>query len=300
MVDKTFSCEKIRTVGIITKRDIEPNVKLLQKIEKYFNKKKIEIIWDENSSRVLNIQKGYKKEQLLLRSDMAITLGGDGTLLKTARRYPRKSVPILAVNLGTLGFLTETTEDKMFGVLDKTFSDQCSLDRRSILRVTLYRKGKKHSTYLALNDVAINQGAFARLIQLRVEINQRLVNRFKADGLIVSTPTGSTAHSLSAGGPIVHPHVTGIIMTPICPVSLSMRPIVLPENRQLKIFIETERRGGGSEEIGLTLDGQDVIALEYGDEIKVRKSKRNIYLIREGTKYYKVLRNKLNWGGETA
>jgi len=299
MVDKELICAKIKRVGIITKRDIEPHVKLLRKIEKYFNKKKIEIIWDENSSKVLKEPKGYRKEQLLNRSDMAISLGGDGTLLKTARRHPRKAIPILAVNLGTLGFLTETTADKMFDVLDKTFSDQCRLDKRSILRITIYRKGKKHSTYLALNDVAINQGAFARLIQLRVEINQRLVNRFQADGLIIATPTGSTGHSLSAGGPIVHPHVTGIIMTPICPVSLSMRSIVLPDNRQLTIFIETERRGGSpNEEIGLTLDGQDVIPLEYGDEIKVRKSKRNMYLIREGTRYYKVLRDKLNWGND--
>lgn len=299
-MDKVFNCEKIRKVGIITKRDIEPYIKVLKKIEKYFKGKKFEVIWDENSARALGKQKGYKKERLLVLSDMAITLGGDGTLLKTARRYPRKNIPILAVNLGTLGFLTETTEDKMFDVLNKAFKNQCSLDRRSILRITLYRKGKKHSTYLALNDVAINQGAFARLIQIRVEINQRLVNRFKADGLIVSTPTGSTAHSLSAGGPIVHPHVTGIIMTPICPVSLSMRSIVLPDNRQLTIFVETERRGGQAEEIGLTLDGQDVVGLEYGDEIKVRKSKRNMYLIREGTRYYKVLRDKLNWGNESS
>lgn len=295
-MDKAFNCEKIKTVGIITKREVASHAKLLQRVEKYFKKRKIETIWDENSAKILGISKSYKKERLLVLSDMAITLGGDGTLLKTARRHPRKNVPILAVNLGTLGFLTETTEDKMFDVLDKAFNNQCRLDRRSILRVTLYRKGKKHSTYLALNDVAINQGAFARLIQMRVEINQRLVNRFKADGLIVSTPTGSTAHSLSAGGPIVHPHVTGIIMTPICPVSLSMRSIVLPDDRQLTIFVETERRGGEAEEIGLTLDGQDVVALEYGDEIKVRKSKRNMYLIREGTRYYKVLRDKLNWG----
>jgi len=300
MGDKIFDCAKIRKVGVITKRDISPHKKLLLKIQKYFKKKNIEIIWDENSASVLGMEKFFRKEQLLASSDVAITLGGDGTLLKTARRHPRKSIPILAVNLGTLGFLTETTEEKMFEVLDKVFNNQCGLDKRSILRITLYRKGKKHSTYLALNDVAINQGAFARLIQLRVEINQRLVNRFQADGLIIATPTGSTGHSLSAGGPIVHPHVTGIIMTPICPVSLSMRSIVLPDNRQLTIFIETDRKGGQAEEIGMTLDGQDVISLKYGDEIKVRKSKRNMYLLREGTRYYKILRDKLNWGSDRA
>ena len=283
-------------MGLITKRNIDPHKKLLTKLVKYLEKKGKKVVFDKNSARVLGKKKGYKKEQVLLSSDLVITLGGDGTLLKTARRHPRKVTPILAVNMGTLGFLTETTEGKLFDSLNKTFKDQCGLDKRTILRVTLYRNNKKHSTYLALNDATINQGAFARLIQMRVEINQRLVNRFKADGLIVATPTGSTAHSLSAGGPIVHPHVPSIIMTPICPTSLSMRPIVLPDNRQLNIFIETERRGNGSEEIGLTLDGQDLVSLKYGDEIKIRKSKRNMHLIREGTRYYKVLRNKLNWG----
>ena len=295
-MDKTFEGKKVKKVGLITKRNIAENKALLKKLVKYLERKKKKVILDENAARALKRSKGFKKEQLLLKSDMAISLGGDGTLLKTARRHPRKHVPILAVNLGTLGFLTETTQDKMFGLLIKAFKGQCRLDKRSILRVTLYRKGKKHSTYLALNDVAINQGAFARLIQLRVEINQRLVNRFKADGLIVATPTGSTAHSLSAGGPIVHPHVPSLVMTPICPVALSMRPIVLPDNRQLKIVIETERRGGEGEEIGLTLDGQDVVQLKYGDEVKIRKSKRAMLLIREGTRYYKALRNKLNWG----
>jgi len=300
-MDKQFDCKRIKKVGVITKRNIEPHVKLLKKLEKYLDKKGVEIIWDANSARALKSKKkGLHKRELLIKSDMAITLGGDGTLLKTARRHPTKIVPILAINLGTLGFLTENTEEKLFDLLDKSFSNHCSLDRRSILRVTLYRGGKKHSTYLALNDAAINQGAFARLIQMKIEINQRLVNRFKADGLIVATPTGSTAHSLSAGGPIVHPHVQGFVLNPINPVSLSMRAIVLPENRQINIYIETRRRGGEAEEIGLTLDGQEVVPLQYDDEIKVRKSKRNMYLIREGTKYYKVLRTKLNWGGEVA
>ncbi len=297
-MDKPFDCKKVKTVGVIAKRNITPHKKLLQKLERYLKKMNLQIIWDENSARALNKKKRLKKTKVLLKSDMVITMGGDGTILKTARRHPQKNTPILAVNLGTLGFLTETTEDKLFGVLKKVFGDYCRLDRRSILRVTLYREGKKHSTYLALNDAAINQGAFARLIQLRVEIDQRLVNRFKSDGLIIATPTGSTGHSLSAGGPIVHPHVEGFVFNPINPVSLSMRPIILPENRQMNIYIETERRGGEAEDIGLTLDGQEVIPLKYGDEIKVRKSKRNMYLIREGTRYYKVLRNKLNWGGE--
>jgi NAD+ kinase len=295
-MDKLFECKRVKKVGLITKRNIGEQKALLRKIVKYLEGKNKKVVFDENSAKALGEKGGLKKEQLLLKCDMAIALGGDGTILKIARRHPRQHTPILGVNMGTLGFMSETTKEKMFEVLDRTFKNQCRLDKRTILRVTLYRDGKKHATYLALNDAVINQGSFARLIQLRVEINQRLVVRFKADGLIVATPTGSTAHSLSAGGPIVHPHVPSLTVSPICPASLSMRPIVLPDNRQITIFIETERRGGEAEDLGLTLDGQDLIPLKYGDEVKIRKSKRTMHFIREGSRYYKILRNKLNWG----
>lgn len=294
-MDQQFDCKIIKKVGLITKRDVAKHKVLLEKLIKYLHKRGKEVVYDENSAKLFRKKNGLKKEALLHAADMAIVMGGDGTILKTARRLPRKKVPILGVHLGTLGFLTETIPARMFQLLNKIFSNQCTLDKRTVLRVTLYRKGKKHSTYLALNDAVINQGSFARLIQMRLEINQRLVVRFKADGLIVSTPTGSTAHSLSAGGPIVHPHVPSLIISPVCPSSLSMRPIVVPDNRQLNIFIETERRDD-REKLGLTLDGQDVIEVQYGDEIKIRKSKRNFIFIREGHKYYKVLRDKLSWG----
>lgn len=294
-MDKIFDCKKVRKVGIITKRDADDHKELIKKIVAYLEKKGKEISFDENSFKFFKGAKGLKKEQLLRKVDMAVVVGGDGTILKTARRLPRKHVPILGVHVGTLGFLTETTPKKLFSLLNKIFKNQCKLDKRTVLRVTLYRGGRKTATYLALNDAVINQGYFARLIQMRVEINQRLVVRFKGDGMIVSTPTGSTAHALSAGGPIVHPHVPSLVVTPICPSSLSMRPIVLPDNRQINMCIETQRRQE-SETLGLTLDGQDVIPLKYGDEIKIRKSKRPFVFIREGHKYYKTLRTKLSWG----
>jgi NAD+ kinase len=293
-MDKQFDSKKIKKIGIISKRDFSDK-KIVEKTVKYLEKKGKEVHLDENLSKLLGRGTGFKKEILLNKVDMAVSLGGDGTLLKIARRHPRKHVPILGVNMGNLGFLTETTPDRMFKVLDEVFANRCRVDRRTILRITLYRNGKKHSTYLSLNDAVINQGSFARLIQIRIEINQRLVVRFRGDGLIVSSPTGSTAHSLSAGGPIVHTGVPGIIITPICPSSLSMRPIVIPDDRQITIFIETERRQE-SEYIALTLDGQESIPLKFGDELKIRKSHRVMQLIREGSRYYKMLRNKLNWG----
>jgi len=153
-------------------------------------------------------------------------------------------------------------------------------------------------TSLALNDAVINQGAFARLIRMDIDINNRKVTSVQADGLIIATPSGSTAHSLSAGGPIVHPKVDGIVITPICPSSLSMRSIVLPASRQITITVETQRKDQQESFIGLTLDGQDMIGLQYGDKIKIRRSKRGFYLARIGNRYYKMLRNKLGWGGE--
>lgn len=286
---------EINNIGVITKRNIADNAALLRKLVNYLHKHGKQIIFDQNAAPLFKKTTGHKKEVLLKEVDMAIVLGGDGTVLKTARCLSKKRVAILGVNLGNVGFLTETTPDKLFETLDKIFQGNYEIDKRSILRATIYRGGKKIFTSLALNDTVINQGAFARLIRMDLEIDGRQVVKFDADGMIVATPTGSTAHSLSAGGPIVHPRIDGITVTPICPRSLSMRPIILPDNRQLTVTLKTERREENAI-IGLTLDGQDMITLKYGDQIKFRKSKRALYFIRTGRRYYKVLRQKLNWG----
>ena len=286
----------LKKVGIIAKRNIKEHTKIIQELVRFLRKNKKEVMLDKNCAKFFKKEEGYKKEKILKKADLAIVLGGDGTLLKTARRMSRKKILILGVNFGTLGFLTECTPTKMHDCLKKIFKNQYETDRRSILRVTIYRDGKKIETFLALNDAVINQGAFARLIKMDLEIDSRKVVKVKADGIIVATPTGSTAHSLSAGGPIVHPKIESLTVTPICPSSLSMRPIVLPDTRQLTISIETQRREE-SAIIGLTLDGQDMFMLRYGDKIKIRRSSRSLYLIRTGNKYYKMLRGKLHWGG---
>lgn len=283
-------------IGVITKRQNDFYKDKILELVQYLKGKKKEIVFDQNSSKFFKNEKGYNKEQVLEKSDLVIVLGGDGTILKTARRIEKKKVPVLGVNIGTLGFLTECDPKKMYKCLDGIFGGQYTIDRRTLLRITVYRKNKKFKTFLALNDAVINQGAFARLITIEVGINNRKVVEFTADGMIVATPTGSTGHSLSAGGPIVHPKVPSITLTPICPSSLSMRPIVLPDTRQITAKIATLRR----EEtltIGLTIDGQDMIELKYDDKIKFRRSRRFLHLIRTNNKYYKMLRNKLNWGG---
>lgn len=296
-----MSNKPITKVGIITKRnlmEIPGNPLLLKKLTKYLKAKKTEIFYDNNSCKLYPGSRGYKKEEILKNVDMAITLGGDGTILKTARSISKHKVLLFPVNLGNLGFLTETNPEKLFETLDLVFEDKYVVDKRSLLRATLYRKGKKICTYLALNDAVINQGSFARLITIDLEINGRRVVKFKGDGVIVSTPTGSTAHSLSAGGPIVHPGIEGLIITPICPSSLSMRSIVVPGTRQITITIDTHRRNEDISSIGLTIDGQDPCQLKFGDQVKVRRSKRYLYIVRTKNRYYKMLRKKLNWGEE--
>lgn len=285
---------KLDSVAIITKRNIIANKQVVFDLVKYLEKKKKKIYFDNNSAALFKGKEGMKKEKLLKTADMVICLGGDGTLLKTARRISKKKVPILGVNMGTLGFLTEITPDKLHETLDRVFKGKYVLDRRFILRVTIYRDGEKIYTNLALNDAVINQGLFARLIDLRLEVNQRKIIEFEADGIIVATPTGSTGHALSAGGPIVHPSVYSFVIVPICPASLSVRPIIIPNDRQLKLIVQTHRV---KEHVGLTLDGQETFDLEYGDEIKIRKSSRWFDMIRiTGGNYYKMLRTKLNWG----
>ncbi|MBI5753958.1 NAD(+)/NADH kinase [Candidatus Peregrinibacteria bacterium] len=295
----------ITKVGIITKHHLlekPENLRLLKKLVSYLKSHNQEIFFDTNAAPFFKSQTArngpIKKSEILKNVDMAITLGGDGTILKTARSISQHKVLMFPVNLGNVGFLTETNPNKLFATLDLVFDDKYVVDKRSLLRATLYRKGKKICTYLALNDAVINQGAFARLITIDLEVNGRRVVKFKADGVIISTPTGSTAHSLSAGGPIVHPGIEGLIITPICPSSLSMRSIVVPGTRQITITIETERRAEDISTIGLTIDGQDPCMLKYGDEVKVRRSRRYLYIIRTKNRYYKILRQKLNWGEE--
>jgi len=298
MISKAHFLKNIKNVGIITKRTIADHQKVLKQLVSFLKKQKKEILFDENACKFFKGAKGFGKEELLNKVDFAVVLGGDGTILKTARRTPRKKVLILGVNFGTLGFLTECGPQKMYECMEKIFKAQYVVDKRSLLRVTVYRNNKKISTSLALNDAVINQGAFARLMRMDIEVNNRKVTSVNSDGLIIATPSGSTAHSLSAGGPVVHPKIEGIVITPICPSSLTMRSIVLPDSRQLTITVETERRDEKESFIGLTFDGQDMVVLKYGDKIKIRKSHRSFNLARTGNRYYSMLRNKLGWGGE--
>ncbi len=286
---------KFKKIGLVSKKTIGDHLPLLKKIIKTVEKYSTEIVLDDHIAPLITGEKGLTKKEVFTSSDLVILLGGDGTILKSAGCTAKKITPILGVNLGTLGFLSEITAGELEQALKLIRENKYFLDKRSILRVTKYHANNKVATFLALNDAVINQGIFARLIELEIEINEKKVVAFKADGLIVATPTGSTAHSLSAGGPIVHPGLDAILVTPICPSTLALRPIVIPNDRLVKVRITTRRRGDYN--LGLTLDGQVTVPLEYGDEIKIRKSSRSFYMIRiKEQNYYKLLRDKLGWG----
>jgi NAD+ kinase len=287
--------KKHKVFGIVTKNSIVEQKEVLQKIIKILAKNKKNILLDENAAPLINKEKGLSHEEIFSKCDFVIILGGDGTVLKSAACATKKIVPILTVNMGNLGFLTEINKDQIEQTLKKIINGEYEIDKRPLIRITRYRNNKKIDTYLALNDAVINQGLFARLIELEIEVDNTHAVSLKADGMIIATPTGSTAHSLSAGGPIVHPEVQSLILTPICPSTLSIRPVVIPNEKTITITIATKRRGDFN--LGLTIDGQITVPLEYGDKLKIRKSSRLFHLAYfNQPDYFRLLRDKLGWG----
>lgn len=288
----------IKRVGIITKHNIKvkENVVYFKHLISALKSYDVDILFDNVCGELAGAEKTYHKSQLLRRCDLVIILGGDGTLLKTAREAGLTRPLVAGVNMGHLGFLTAFTSQKFLTSLPKIFKRQFCEDERFLLRVTIYRNNKKRYTTLALNEAVINQGGFARLINMRVEVNQRELANYRADGLIISTPTGSTGHALSAYGPIIHPKIDGFLLVPLCPAKLGVRPIIIPNDRQITIRLETQWRAE-KKPIVLTIDGQVTLNLKKDDVIRVRKSRRTFRMIRmAGHNYYKVLRKKLNWG----
>lgn len=219
-------------------------------------------------------------------SDLLITFGGDGTLLSVARHAPA-DVPILGVNMGTLGFLTEVSVEEFPEMLEQVLGGDFQSEERMTFDVTVGQR-----SYRVLNDATINKSALARIVDMRVTVSGAFVSNFRADGLIVATPTGSTAYNLSAGGPIIHPAMSAIVITPICPHMLTNRPIVLPDSLDVEIRIATEKQ-----EIFLTLDGQEGLPLTTDEAVHIRRSSTSVRLVRTGEKsYFDVLRAKLKWG----
>lgn len=231
-------------------------------------------------------------EDLAASSDLVLVLGGDGTMIATARLIGDEEVPVLGVNYGGLGYLTEFRIEELYEALEMILAGDYRLDKRVMLSVELRRSKDIVTVQRVLNDVVINKSALARIIEIEAYLNKQYVSSFRADGLIVSTPTGSTAYNLSAGGPVIFPSMNAVVITPICPFTLSNRPIVVPDDAVIELSMKT-----ANEDVALTLDGQVGFPLTAEDHVIIRKSRTTFNLIQPSNRnYFDVLRDKLRWG----
>jgi NAD+ kinase len=282
------------SVGIIFKPHFEPARMEAAKLAEWLEERGIKVFQEEMIATANGL--GSRKGSSRIPDDVqwVVVLGGDGTLLGAARRVGTYGVPILGVNLGGLGFLTEIPLQRLYAVMEGMLQGRFELESRLMLETKVLRNGKEICLFEVLNDVVINKGALSRIIDLEVYINEQFLTTFRADGLIISTPTGSTAYNLSAGGPILYPTMSNFVLTPICPFTLTNRPIILPDDDQIRITMGKE----SEEQVSLTFDGQVGFDFHYGDTVLINKSSKEIRLVRSPDKsYFEILRTKLTWGG---
>jgi NAD+ kinase len=284
----------IRAAGIICKpvRDLVSSV--VPPLIMWLRERKISVFIDEETHGCC-IDLGepvLARDALGAKVDLLIVFGGDGTLLSAARALGGHRVPILAVNLGGLGFLTSVTLDELYPLLEQVLAGEYHTSDRMMLDAEIRRKGKPPEIQCALNDTVVNKGEKARMLDFDVHVDGHHVGRYRADGLIVATPTGSTAYSLAAGGPIVDPSLDAFIITPICPHMLTNRPLVIPSSSRIDLDFTA-----ASEPVYVTLDGQISLELEPADRVRITKSAKRVALVRPPSKsYFQILRSKLRWG----
>ena len=283
----------IKKIGIVSKPKKAEIREIVPELVEWLRKRDIEVSIDKETGSILeSSEKCLTRNELPGKVDLLVVLGGDGTLLAAARALYRHEVPIFAVNLGDLGFLTVITRDELYPALEGVLSGNYRSERRVQIEGELVRADEVLSTFRALNDVVLNKGAIARIQDFEVYADGEFISNYKSDGLIVSTPTGSTAYSLAAGGPVVSPSVEAFIITPICAHTLTNRPLVLRDSANIEIVVKSQR-----EAAYLTVDGQVGIATHSEDIIRVRKSDSYVELIQPPQRnYYEILRQKLKWG----
>jgi NAD+ kinase len=283
----------LQSVGILSRPRREQLSVVVPPLLKWLQARGIKSVLDEETAAALTDgSKGQTRAAVADACQLLLVLGGDGTMLAAARLAAPRQIPILPINMGSLGFLTSFTLDELYPALEETLAGNSSISQRVMLHAELVRAGSVIESQRALNDVVIHKGALARMIQLELTINSDFVCRYRADGLIVSSPTGSTAYSLSAGGPIVHPAVEAFIITPICPHMLSDRPLVVRDYCQVEITLN-----GDADSVYLTLDGQRGVPVQPTDILRVQRAKEQLQLIQPPKKpYFEILRSKLKWG----
>ncbi len=275
---KTLVKLELRNAGIITKKDAPPVKAYAATLTEWLQSRKINVVINDISPDL----------------DIIIVLGGDGTLLHIAEQAARYSIPVLGINLGNLGFLTELTENETFSTLEYILNNQVTIENRLMLKARVVRDTEPCNYRYALNDIVINKNAVDRLLNLSTTADEKYITTYKADGLIFSSPTGSTAYSLSAGGPLVHPGLATILVTPICPFMLSSRPIILPADKILRTRLDTRDKGENAQVI---IDGQPVWVMTKDDFLEIESAEHSLQLIVSSTRdYFTILRNKLHWG----
>jgi NAD+ kinase len=282
----------IETVGIFSKPGATAAVTLVPQLLEWLRERGIKLRYDESTAEYAGVEDGLPRQLVPDGADLVIVLGGDGTLLSAARAVAGRATPIFAVNLGGLGFLTAITVDEVFPELERAFRGEYRVARRRMLHVDLIRGTEVCAQYEALNDAVITKASLARMIDVEIYVDQVYMSTYKADGLVVSTPTGSTAYSLSAGGPIIFPSVGAVCLTPICPHMLTHRPVLVPDLATVRVISRTRH-----DEAYLTIDGQVGEPLKQEDQIICRSSDYAVHLIRPPRmKFFDVLRAKLKWG----
>lgn len=284
---------KIKKIGIVANAEKEKSPELTRRLRDWIVGQGAEVFLEKRIAEKMGLRDGMDRKSLAARTDLLVVFGGDGTMLRTARAVREFDIPIVGINLGSFGYLTEVNIQEMEDAMRLILKGDFQTEERMMLDVVIERgDGGQTRERTVLNDVVINRGNLSRIVDLETSVDDHYLTTFKADGLILSTPTGSTAYSLSAGGPIVFPQQDSIILNPICPHTLTNRPIILPENVVVKILLWTKEMGAT-----VTMDGQASFILEAGDTCTVRKSRYVTTLVTSPHRdYMQILRSKLGWG----
>ena len=282
----------IKTVGIISKPNTSAAAKVVPTLIDWLHGRGIHVRLDQSSANYAQSGPGIPREDVPEGCDLVIVLGGDGTLLSAARAIGRREIPLFPVNLGGLGFLTAITIDELYPELERALCAEHRIAKRRLMTTEVVRNGETIFSMDALNDAVLTKGSIARMIDLETHVDSQFVCAYKADGLIISTPTGSTAYSLSAGGPIIFPSVPALCITPICPHMLTNRPVLVPETSVIRIVCH-----GPDESVYLTIDGQVGTPIQVADTVVCRSSHYSLHLVRPPRMmFFDVLRQKLKWG----
>jgi NAD+ kinase len=288
----------IKRIGVVVKPHQPDALETLCRLTEWLSAREIQLVGlAEIAHEQIKQKTGcaleiVDEEQLARSVDLILVLGGDGTMIASARMIGNTEVPVIGVNYGGLGYLAEFPIEELFSSLEAILSGQYKVQKRVMLAVELWRGEERVTRSRVLNDVVVNKSALARIIEIEAYLDSQFVNLFRADGLIVATPTGSTAYNLSAGGPVIYPSMNAVVITPICPFTLSNRPIVVPDESSIEVRLMTDK-----EEVALTLDGQVGFPLQVNDRIVISKSKTSFNLVQPPNRnYFDVLRDKLKWG----